>query len=52
MAGPRFSFPYPLVDAGQEAGEGMFWDRLIVACSLIAILWSVVAAGIAISATL
>jgi len=30
----------------------MFWDRLIVACSLIAILWSVVAAGIAISVTL
>jgi hypothetical protein len=30
----------------------MFWDRLIVACSLMAIMWSVVAAGIAISALL
>jgi hypothetical protein len=27
----------------------MFWDRIIVACSLMAIAWSVVAAGIAIS---
>jgi hypothetical protein len=28
----------------------MFWDRLIVACSLMAIVWSGVAAGIAIAA--